>query len=227
MTLNRFTSWSFSRLGDYEACPAKARYKHLDKLPEPKSPALERGGRIHQLAEAYLTRQLKSLPPELQAFAGEFKALRARGDLLVEESWAFTKAWEPCRWDDWDRCWLRAKADCCYFLKEQLVIIDWKTGKFRPEQAQDYLRQLELYALLGLLRYPKVQRVVPHLVYLDQGLLYPEQDLVYERAAVEALKAEWERRVQPLFADVKFEPRPGWACRWCAFSQAKGGPCQF
>ncbi len=57
----RFTAWSYSRLSDYEACPLKAKIKHLDKVSEPSSPALKRGSDIHELAAKYATNQLTEL----------------------------------------------------------------------------------------------------------------------------------------------------------------------
>ena len=70
----QFTSWSFSRYMDWRGCPAKAKYKHLDKLAEPPNAAMERGSMIHKLAEDYTLGVLKRIPAELKAFADEFKA---------------------------------------------------------------------------------------------------------------------------------------------------------
>ena len=32
------SSWSFSKLGDFESCRLKAKLKHLDNIPEPERP---------------------------------------------------------------------------------------------------------------------------------------------------------------------------------------------
>ena len=61
------TSWSFSRYGDYKKCPLAFKLKHIDKIQEPKSPAMQRGIDIHNLAEAYVVGKLAKLPPELAA----------------------------------------------------------------------------------------------------------------------------------------------------------------
>lgn len=50
--------WSFSRYSVYKQCPAKARYKFIDKLPEPAAKPLDRGSLIHKQAENYI----KGLP---------------------------------------------------------------------------------------------------------------------------------------------------------------------
>jgi len=106
-------SWSFSRLTDYDfdlgGCPAKFKYKHLDKLPEPKGEALERGSTIHKLAEDYIAGTIKRVPKELEKFAVFFKDIKATKksapDVVTQEQMlGFTANWEPCRGDDWKNC---------------------------------------------------------------------------------------------------------------------------
>lgn len=231
----RFTSWSFSRWSDYELCPAKARYKHLDKLPEPASPALERGRAIHALAEDYIKGKLAKLPAELVRFKDDFGYLKGRyerkkgGVMAVEDTWAFTKDWGQTAWDDWARCWVRIKLDCAHEdRKGVLVVTDWKTGKFRGDSNEAYMRQLGLYALGAFLWYPHVTHVVPRLVYLDQGLVYhSEENVTYSRGEVKALKEAWGERVGPMLADTAFAPRPNWSCKFCHYRKDNGGPCKF
>ena len=57
--------WSYSKLGTYESCPKKAYYRYIEKLPEEKHPAAERGIKIHNLAEQYITGEIKEIPREL------------------------------------------------------------------------------------------------------------------------------------------------------------------
>ena len=46
--------WSFSRYAVYALCPAQARYKFIDKIPEASSRPMERGSLIHKQAECYI-----------------------------------------------------------------------------------------------------------------------------------------------------------------------------
>jgi hypothetical protein len=238
--VKRFTSWSYSRLSDYLLCPLKSRLKHLDKLQEPKNEAMARGGEIHLLAEQFIRGQLKKLPVELALFKALFTELRKRYRLqpttiVVEESWAFTKDWVRCKWDDWDICWVRIKLDCGWFEDdgETLIIADWKTGKFRETEVHAYAEQLELYALAGLILYPDVLRVKPRLVYTDTSIVFTgSPELVFTQADVPALKKKWGKKVLPMFNDTTFAPRPNQLCKWCWFGQAakvKGGPgvCRY
>ena len=50
-TVRRITTWSYSRWTTYEDCPARARYKFLDRLPDPSGPGEDRGTALHKAAE--------------------------------------------------------------------------------------------------------------------------------------------------------------------------------
>lgn len=221
--IKKFTAWSYSRLGDWESCPLKARLKHIDKVSEPSSPALKRGSDIHELAARYATGQLKDLPPELARFPEEFADLRRRKDVEVERQLAVTRDWQPCEWFG-AAAWLRIVVDATYAGatpdEPGRMVIDHKTGSIRAENTT----QLDLYGLVMLAYYPGVKRVDSALWYLDAGEIASRSLL---RSEAEAVRKRWEKRVAPMLADETFAPKPGNACRWCWYGQggkAKGGP---
>lgn len=215
----QITSWSYSRYALYEECPAKAKYKFIDKLPEPGSPAMERGNAIHKLAEDYTKGLIKKLPPELAKFKDEFAELR-KSKPVVEETWAFTAEWKQTQWNDWNNCKVRIKVDASCKDGKTLYVIDHKTGKMRD----GYDAQLSLYALAGMLVFPDVNLVDTQLWFLDSGDVVDKQYKVGER---EKLRKDWEKRTQPMLNDKRFAPKSGNACRWCPYSKSKGGPCKF
>ena len=228
------TAWSWTRYSDYKQCPRKFKYKHVDRMAEKKSPALARGGAVHDAAAEYIKGGKAPMPAELKAFAAEFKFLRAefkKRPFIVEDDWAFRKDWSQTKWDDWTDCWLRIKLDCARLLPgNALSILDWKTGKHRPQNRQQYTEQLELYALGALVRFPDVDAVHPQLVYLDAEVIYPSdrESLVFKRADVDRLKETWIARTTPLFTDTTHAPNKTVLCGWCSFSKKKGGgPCEF
>lgn len=235
--LKRITSWSYSRLSDWVLCPLKAKLKHLDKLQEPKNDAMQRGGEIHIIAEEYVKGVSSAkLPAELKLFADLFKRLRALrkkspAKVIIEDSWAFTKDWVACKWDDWAICWVRIKLDCAEFVKaDELIVYDWKTGKFRDTEVAAYEEQLELYALGGFLKFPEVNTITPKLVYLDTSVVHGKR--TYKRSELAALQKRWSKKVLPMLNDTAFRPTPNHFCKWCWFGQEgkkKGGPgvCQY
>ena len=246
-TSKYITSWSYSRYQTYKQCPLKAKLKFIDKIKEPPNDAMARGIEIHDKCEKYIKGEIKRIPKELKSFHEEFKKLkslygkRAKKNsyqMVVEDNWAFTSTWDQTRWDDWVRCWVRIKLDCAHHLDgETLQITDWKTGKFRPENNEDYIEQLELYALAALLLHDHIQVVKPRLVYIDEGVIYPaplskdEKRLTFTRSDIGKLKGLWTKRVGPMMKDKKFPPRANNFCRWCHFRKSNaangGGQCKY
>lgn len=237
--VQQIKSWSFSRYSTYKLCPLKAKLQFIDKIQEPPNPPMARGAKIHDKAEAYLKGKLKRLPAELKAFAKMFKALRTQykkaiSGMVVEDTWAFTNKWDETQSNDWINCWVRIKLDCAHHEDEEtLIVSDWKTGKFRQEKNEEYVEQLELYALAALLLHEHIEVVKPRLVYLDAEVIYPDEDeeLVFTRKDIPKLKKAWEARVKPMLKDKVFAPRPNNLCHWCFYRKSNkangGGQCKY
>ncbi len=242
----KITSWSYSRWAVYAECPLKAKYKFIDKLPEPGSPAMERGNVIHKIAEQFVKGETKTaaVPEPLKPFADLFKQLRKEAKkepdrFNVESTWAFRSDWSETTWNDWNGCWLRVKIDAARFSFEEkdcitIDVYDWKTGKFSPQyNVHQYMMQQHLYGTSALQRYAgryKYVIVRPHLVFLDAGVEYTggEGDpIVYTDEQKKPMVKEWTNRVKPMLNDSTFKATPGNACRFCHFKKSNGGPCKF
>lgn len=218
----RFKAWSFSRFHDYEDCPAKAAYKHLDKMQEPKGPALQRGADIAKMCEDVATGKVKKIPKELETYKGQFELLRTLNP-MVEQEWGFNRDWSKGSWTDWANCWLRVKLDAAALDGPDVIdAIDDKTGKVYPYHKD----QLSLYATVVMIMFPAVKLVRTHLWYLDQPIdAYAVDEFSIKQKP--ALIKDWEKKVKPMFNDREFLPKPGVACMWCHFSKKKGGPCKY
>lgn len=235
MKVKQFTSWSFSRYSDYKTCPAKAAYKHLDKLPEPPNKAMMRGSAIHKMAEDYAKGLTRVIPTELRHFSDDLELLamwhKATPErIMVEESWAFTKEWGTTTWNDWTGCHLRVKMDVAFYnnsSQTMLTVVDWKTGRMDEYKKAAYSEQMELYVLAAMKRHEHVEEVRPWLAYIDHGITYPEAAVVYTRDELAKLEAIWARRTAPMLSDTTFAPAPSEGCRWCHYRKANGGPCKF
>jgi RecB family exonuclease len=229
---SKITAWSFSRYNTYRTCPRRAKYLYIDKMKEPGSPAMDRGSDIHKLAERYVKGQVARLPPVLALFRDRLAAMRKafrsdRASIAVEETWAFRRDWTRTTWDDWDGCWLRIKLDVAHVTVGGVEITDWKTGKFSPQYNLDqYVEQLELYALGSLIVYPD-QPVTPYLRFTDHEITYPAagEGTTYVPADLPRLKKAWEKKTRPMLSDSTFAPRANSGCRWCHFRKDNGGPC--
>jgi hypothetical protein len=221
-----FKSWSFSRLNDYRACAWYAALVHLKKMQGPKTPALEKGTKVHEDAEYFIKGSIRSMPASLKNFSDlmkKCKQLYKENKATCEAQWGFNKEWKPCRWDDWTGCWLRIKVDfTAKTSANSLIMYDWKTGKFREEDTIQYTEQVELYALGALLMFPDIDKVTPQLIYLDACVAYPEQaELVtFTRKDLPRLLKSWAKKCAPMFKDRAFKPTRGPKCRWCHLKQS-------
>lgn len=229
MLPKKITSWSPSKLGTYENCPASAKYKYIDKLPEPPSPTLDRGTEIHKGAEDYITGRTKKLHADLQnprikklvnLFKKEYKLKKVR----VELELAFTKDWKACHWLAKD-VYVRFKLDVLHLLKGGSAnVVDWKTGKFKPDG--EYDNQLSAYAVAALSS-GLVQTATAQLAFTDAGEIVEREAGTLTLADLPKAQKMWDKKAKALLSDTKFAPRPGNSCRWCPFSTNRGGPCQF
>jgi hypothetical protein len=220
VTKYKFKAWSYSRWKDHFRCPYYALLRHLVKLQEPKSPALERGGEIDRLATDYLIGKARTLPAPLKLFRAEFARLRKVG-ASAQTKWAVDRSWRIVDFFDWDRAWGRVVLDSHFVVKTTADVIDFKTGKVYPENEE----QLELYAVPTFIAYPLVKQVKTSLWYLDQGEINGER--TYTRELLPTLIKRWEKRLVPMLTDRKFTPKPGDYCRRCHFRQSNGGPCKY
>lgn len=225
MALPLVLAWSYSRYADYKQCPARFKYKYLMKLPDPGSPAMERGNTIHKMAEDYVTGKLRKVPKELTGVEPELAFLK-EAKAVAEENWGFKKDWNWIGRPGWfgDDVWFRAKTDVRLLYDDDTLLLgDWKTGKkyFSNEE------QIELFALAGYRRFPNVVEVDTRLWYTDVDPNDNEIQRTYNVKELEAIQRDWEKRVIPMFKDRKYAPTPNDKCHWCPFSKAKGGPCPF
>ena len=219
----KITQWSYSRWKTYTSCPRKAKYCYIDRLPQPSSPAMDRGTAIHKMAEDFLRGTHKAAKKELRHFKAEFTQMRVMG-AKPELEMAFSKTWKPTGWFDAET-WVRIKVDALAVRQtgqghHEVLVIDFKTGK----KYDDHNEQLSLYALGGMLANDLADKVRTQLWYLDSGEVLEDS---YNYSQLEALKSQWIRQTKPMLSDTKFAPLPSRSCLWCPFSKAKGGPCEF
>ena len=107
-------SWSHSKLMDFEKCKKYFWLKHDQRIPEPERPlppgktehANDRGTRVHQSCEDFVTGKTHELCPEAdQHFGFHLDLLRTMykdGLVSLEGEWGHNRDWEPWAWSgDW------------------------------------------------------------------------------------------------------------------------------
>lgn len=214
--MKQFTTWSYSQVSTWQQCPHRAKLSYLDRIPTKPAPALERGSAIHKEAEDYILQQQMGVPQSLTLLAENMKQLQ-KIKPSVELVWGFDRYWQPC--DPFgNRRWLKVILDVHFGDKKSSTVIDYKTGKVRPDNHQ---KQMGLYALAAFIQ-TGVARVHTELWYVDHGKIVKD---TYTRSEVEDMKQAWEQVVTMMEHDTIFPKKPGPLCGWCPFHDTKH--CEF
>jgi PD-(D/E)XK nuclease superfamily len=225
--MRQITAWSLSRLQLYERCPLAFKCKHILKLPDPGSPAMQRGTDIHSAAENYIRGRLKAIPPELKLVAKDLSTLRdeyKKGQVKLELELGFNRSWNAVAWMAKD-VWLRVKMDVMWLKRKVLHVIDWKTGRLKDNG--EYSDQLEIYAVAGLALLPEIREVRSHLKFTDHGKTVSLPAGNRNRDDFLPVTRRWEKRAAKLLNEERWQPKQNHGCKWCAFSKSKGGPCKY
>lgn len=231
--------WSFSQWENYNSCPARWNFKSVLKLPgTPPGPAAARGLSMHDRCENYITGQIdvdmllngdptKRFGDKKEAkisekylhVLDEFKD-HPNGDRYTEHKLGFDAEWYLSGGISKTSACIGV-LDAVRCESKVLHIGEWKSGQPKDTHGD----QRKIYALFGLRKWVHVDQVEVTTYYLEDTA--PPQKLVVKATAEEKLKALWNGRVEQMQSDKILAPKPGVHCRWCDYSKAKAGPCQF
>lgn len=212
-------TWSYSALSVFEECPLRYYETKVLGYPDPPSPALLKGRKVHKAAEDYLKTPGAPLPKELSKFsrlAAQLKELNP----YVELQMTFRNDWTPGQtgWFGND-AWLRAAWDAGVVYDDKHVdVVDWKGGKRYDSNDE----QLELFALTAMIKF-NAKTVETRLWYIDNGLEVTAQ---FDAKDKGALLSKWDAKAKKLMNNREWLPRPGSHCRFCPLNPANGGPCR-
>lgn len=233
MSKTQQLAMSYSRLETVRSCPKQLWYKAIKKVPEPEASQTSRGLTVHSALESFVrTGSSKGpmLATEFRRCLPELRRIR-KTDGRPELSIAFDAAWKRVDWFD-PRVAMRVKIDVLHRTRPKVHrVVDYKTGKPKPERHGESLR---LYALAVLLTEPNVETLETGVWYVDYEAR-PQVLGVYQgdlAAAVRREKAYWEGEVRDALKAAKgWKATPGRACDWCPYSckrydaQNRPGPC--
>jgi CRISPR/Cas system-associated exonuclease Cas4 (RecB family) len=230
-------AWSYSRLSIYRECAKKFYYKFIEKLEEPQSPAMARGQEMHELFEHYSRGGAVEFQEAIHtACLPWLEPVRAFKP-IIEEGFAFRRDWTPTEYFARDVA-CRVKMDLFYVLEDapkksehkyvgpfpQAIVIDYKTGKIKPEEHEE---QLKLYARAAYAQRQGIKSVHTGVWYVDHEKTPRFMALFKDRTKdVPQLTRYWDGQTKKMLADRTFKATPSSRCSWCPFSYKKGGPCK-
>ena len=202
---------SFSSIKMYMNCPLRYYHQRVKKaVTDPGSEATHYGERVHKFLEDRLKTNT-DLPQEAAVYEGLVTAILKgmKGELLVEQELTLNAELKPTGWFSED-AWLRTKIDVLVLDTKRAAVLDWKTGKRKPD-----FDQLELYALQIFSHYPEVERVSVGFVWLKDKAMDRDEYARQDAAALwEKLLTQINRIEKSLETDV-WPARPSGLCRFC------------
>ena len=204
-------TWSYSALTAFETCPRRYQLTRVTKqVVEPQTQATIYGNQVHKALEDY-AKQGKALPEHLKNCKKYIdKVKRMKGKLVVEERLALNKHFQPTKWMAKD-VWVRGIIDLGVVGSKEALLLDWKTGKHRPDSYQ-----LMLFAAFAFSFYPWIDKVTTGFIWLKDTKFDKE---TFTRDQVTEIWNEFLPRVKRLelaFDDDRWQAKPSGLCKnWC------------
>lgn len=203
---------SFSRITDFNNCGWAFYLKSILKAyPFQSNAAMDRGNEIHKNLEGCVKDLKAKLHPEATYAIQTLEELRQYPVVHGEMEIAFDSKKKKVEWFA-DNAWFRVKIDGVGINGTKALIVDWKTGKIRPN-----LYQLRIYAVAVFTLFPKVKEVVVRYVWLD-GMDHTDEK--FKRTEMKEIWKEIDadmKKIQAV-ADARGwenEKRPSRLCDWC------------
>ena len=213
-------AWSYSSLTAFETCPRRYKLTKVTKeVVEPQTEATIHGNQVHKAIEESIAKH-KPLPEKYQQYATLVNAVRqTEGVKRAEWKFALTPQLTPTTYFGRD-VWLRGVFDLVVERPKTAIIIDWKTGKPKPDNDQ-----LKLFAAAAFTLMPRLETVRTGFAWLGHNKMDTE---TYAKDEQAALWGEFKPRVARIAIALdtdQFPPKPSGLCKnWCPVPRAK---CEF
>jgi hypothetical protein len=228
---------SFSRRKEFRECLLKGKLKFVDKIPDPRPPLpegkehpMDRGKRVHELAEQVVRDGWEEggLPEELEKFEPRLELVRELylvGKADLEVPIAMDRNWDRSDPRDFQNTVYRMVADVMMEHEDQCIVIDYKTGRkdgnevTHTQQGMDYLAAVYM-------THPDFQRFSFEAWYLDAGDILPT--VSFTRAEMQAVVRDFKKAYEDLLAAQFFPPSPSMsACLYCPYKKGTVGRGRF
>jgi CRISPR/Cas system-associated exonuclease Cas4 (RecB family) len=223
---------SHSRLSDYNQCPKKFWHKYIDKTPsfkeEGTSPHLVRGTNVHKALENYIVainNGEEGIPesslPEVETTKPLIDTLfQDYSSVLPEAQVSINDQWKQVEWFSKDS-YYRAIFDMISIRPSDIMITDFKTGKFRDYTPVNGYGQLDMSAAIALSIWPDIPKVTTVYAYVDHRKKVTKE---YSQEDKPRLVQWFQKEHEKVNADTKFEPIANEHCKWCPATKLQ---CRF
>lgn len=204
-------AWSYSALNQFETCPRQYhRLRVLKDIIEAPSPQMADGNRQHKMLELRI-KDGKPLPSDMKGLETLCQRVeRIPATIVTEQKIALTEELKPTTYFAKD-VWLRGVLDLAAIKSPRAYIIDYKTGKRKPDSTQ-----LMLFAGMAFAQYKAVSTVNTAFWWLKTKEVDKE---TFHRKDSHLIWQHFVPKVNHMrdsIAAGNFPARPSGLCRgWC------------
>jgi hypothetical protein len=209
-------AWSYSQLKSFELCPKNwAAYTYYKNVRDKDNDFTTYGKDVHKALELRVKKD-KPLPLDLkhhEAAVQRFVSSVPNGRAMTEVRIGIDKAFNQVDFFA-STVWCRAVIDLIVYNDDVALIVDWKTGKVRPD-----FDQLDLMAAMAFCLIPTLKGVVGKFYWTK------EKDVTSKKYPAAEIKNIWQgflprvARFQQSIRQEEFPARPNFKCRsFCGVS---------
>ena len=204
--------YSYSKLNTYLQCPRKYKYHYLDKVKAGTFDWLVKGKDIHKELEDFRSPEdLKGLSNCTKNFILGFNFQSVLfGKTLREYKFYLDKDFKPLR--DPEQAFYGGVIDLVYTSSTGLVLVDYKTGKYKDLKYQDFW-QLMSYALF-FFNHKTVEKITLRYLYVEH---LQENTLTVTRESIPAIQEWILGTVRCIEDDQEFKPKTSILCDYCQY----------
>lgn len=211
----RTIALSYSRMRDYETCPAMFEAAHIKRMKTKPNTAMLRGSDIHKKIENYVRTGRQAYldgVPRGENVAGLIATMANAGYMIApEKQIPMSSTWRILSGPFDKDIWMRVAIDLYAADQHDAVVVDWKTGTPRPDPFQ-----LDIYALSAFKLQPSLRSVTTMYGWLDVDR---EPDVF---AYTPGIVRDIEDKINGIADSVElskqkdqWDTKPGRHCMWC------------
>lgn len=221
-------TYSYSRISTFDKCPLKYYYKYILKfeIPDNDNFVFEKGKYLHELLQYFpvipeydfkynINKEKKDdyiqMVHRLCRLDRKFQFLFDKKIMLHRENTFYLDKQLNNHNDKDDDCLFYGLIDYVGQYANQIMIVDWKSGK---TQRHASFQQLKLYSIWAFNEYPKINSINACLFFIEQNEQHVQK---IKRSELESIKQELFDKINTIESTTDFKKKVCEDCQYCDY----------